>query len=93
MATNLRLRPEAEEALRAEAERTGRSQQDILREAVDRYLGVAPDKRSVGATDREAALASGLVRPPRSPYRKITPRIRLPEGTTSLDLLGRDDRI
>lgn len=40
MATNLRLRPEAETALRKEAERTGRSQQDLIREALDRYLSI-----------------------------------------------------
>jgi Ribbon-helix-helix protein, copG family len=38
----VRLSAEAGAALRAEAQRTGRSQQDILREAVSTYLGLVP---------------------------------------------------
>ncbi|HEY2982615.1 MAG TPA: hypothetical protein VGJ38_00585 [Jatrophihabitantaceae bacterium] len=91
MATNLRLRPDAEIALRAEAERTGRSQQDILRDALDRHLGLHTAE-SAGSNDREAAIASGVVRPPRTPYRRVQPAIRLRRGT-SLELLGREDRI
>ena len=91
MAVNLRLRPETEEALRAEAERSGRSQQDILREAVDRYLGLTPAQRP--ATDRESLLATGLVLPPRTEYREVRPYVTLPPGVTSLDLLDRDDRV
>jgi hypothetical protein len=91
MAVNLRLRPEVEAALRAEAERSGRSQQDLLREAVDRYLGLT----STGGptTDREVLIATGLVRPPRTEYRKVRPHIALPPDITSLDLLDRDDRV
>jgi predicted transcriptional regulator len=40
MAMNLRLSPEAEAALRAEADRANRSQQDLIRDAVDQYLGL-----------------------------------------------------
>jgi len=40
MATNLRLRPETEHALKLEAERSGRSQQEIIREALDLHLGL-----------------------------------------------------
>lgn len=94
MATNLRLHPDAESALRAEAERTGRSQQDILREALDRYLHrtTAPAIPS-GQTDREALVASGVVLAPRTPYRRVTPDIVAPEGTSSLELLDRGDRL
>lgn len=90
MATNLRLRPEAEQAVRAEAERTGRSQQEVIREAVDRYLGLtaAPSPRSAS----ETLVASQAVLPARSPYRELDEPIRLPEGTGTLDLLDREDR-
>ncbi len=37
---NLRLSPEAEEAVRREAERTGRSQHEVIREAIGRHLGL-----------------------------------------------------
>lgn len=88
---NLRLQPEAEAALRAEAERSGRSQQEILRAAVDRYLGLSS---ATEPTSAEAVLvASGLTRPPRTPYRKVQPRLSLPPGVTTMDLLDRDDRI
>lgn len=88
---NLRLDARAEAALRAEAKRSGRSQQDIVREAVERLLGLRP-KTSQPVNDLEALLASGSVRPPRRPYRKVTPSLTLPPGTSSLDLLDRDDR-
>lgn len=91
MATNLRLRPDAEEAVRREAERTGRSQQELIREAVDQYLKLSAtdDPRS----DAESLVASGIVLPPRSPFRQVTPSLSLPEGKSSVDLLGRDDRL
>lgn len=92
MATNLRLRPEAEAALRAEAERSGRSQQDILREAVDRHLNLGRP-RPAAARGRDSLIASGTVLPPRTPYRKVTPRLALQDGVDSLELLDRDDRL
>lgn len=67
------------------AQRTGRSQQDLLREAVDRHLGLSPAKSS-----RERAVRDGLVEPP-TPFRDVVPSIELPGGLTSLDLLDRDD--
>lgn len=90
MALNLRLRAEAEEALRAEAERSGRSQQEILREAVDRYLGLTPTAEPKQEWDH--LITSGKVLLPRSPYRKVEPTITLPEGQRTLDLLDREDR-
>lgn len=87
MAVNLRLRPDAEEALRREGERSHRSQQDVLRAAVDRYLGL--DDPSGPAVD--VLISSGRVRPPRSPYRKIGPRES--SEVPSLQLLDRSDRL
>jgi hypothetical protein len=90
MATNLRLRPEAEEAVRAEAARSGRSQQEVIRDAVDRYLALKPDTTQAG--DLDMLIAGGTVRPPRTPYRKASRRMTLPIGMTSADLLDRADR-
>lgn len=84
---NLRLRPEAEEALRREGERSHRSQQDVLRAAVDRYLGL--DDQSAPAADE--LISTGRIRPPRSPYRKVLPRES--SEVSSLQLLDRTDRL
>lgn len=89
MATNLRLRPDAKAALRAEAERSGRSQQEILREALDRYLHLTDGDPSGG----DVLLRSGALLPPRARYRRVTPTRTLPAGVTSLDLLNRDERL
>ncbi|HLI02425.1 MAG TPA: ribbon-helix-helix protein, CopG family [Acidimicrobiales bacterium] len=83
---NLRLGPEAEEAVRAEAQRSGRSQQDVIREAVDRYLGLSRPP----ASDRPDHF--GAAPRPRTPYRKMARRLVLPTGMTSESLLDRDDR-
>ena len=85
MATNLRLRDEAAEALRRASERTGRSQQTLIREAVDRYLGLADEQ-----TDLDRAVAEGRVRPP-SPFQDVVPSTSV-GGLTTLDLLDRDER-
>jgi len=85
VATNLRLSEQAVTALRAAAQQSGRSQQDLIREAVDRYLGLAP-----GATAREQAIEAGLVRPP-TPFRNDPPTLRLPPGVSTADLLDRED--
>ncbi|MDP8978233.1 MAG: ribbon-helix-helix protein, CopG family [Actinomycetota bacterium] len=91
MATNLRLRPEAEEAVRAAARRSGRSQQDVIREAVDRYLGLA--SRAGGASELDELVASGAVLPPRAPYRKPRRRLTLPDGVSTVELLDRSERL
>ena len=85
MATNLRLRDDVVEALRRASERSGRSQQNLIREAVDQYLGLVDDP-----TDLDRAVAQGRVRPP-SPFRDVRPG---PAGghLDSLELLARDDR-
>lgn len=91
MAVNLRLTPEVASALQAEADRSGRSQQEILREAVARHLHLAGDEQAP-VSDRDSARIAHVVSPARVAYRKVTPRLRLPEGVDSLDLLDRDDR-
>lgn len=89
MATNLRLRPETETALREEAERSGRSQQELIREALDRYLGIGVRP---GAHSMDELIANGTVIRPRVPYRRPHRLLQLPDGVTSLDLLDREDR-
>lgn len=84
VAVNLRLSKAAADALRRVAESTGRSQQQLLREAVDRYLGLdAP------GSDRERARTAGLVRPG-TPFRDVGPTVRLPHGGTTRELLDPD---
>ena len=90
MATNLRLRPDAQEALRTQAAATGRSQQALIREAVDRYLGLAPEP--VPRTAAGALLASGAVLVSRTDYRESDTLLPLPKGLGTLQLLDRDDR-
>jgi len=91
MATNLRLRPDAEEAVRIEAERSGRTQQDVIRDAIDRQLGLIP----AGATTNrlDTFVASGAVRRPRTPFQRTAQRISLPPGVTTIDLIGREERV
>ncbi len=84
MSTNLRLDERAAAALRAAAAKSGRSQQELLREAVDRYLGL-----DEAPSSRERALAQGLVKAP-TPMLDVEPWIHLSSGTTTLDLLDRD---
>ena len=84
MSTNLRLTERAVAALRAAAVKSGRSQQDLLREAVDRYLGLDDPQNS-----RERALSHGLVKAP-TPMRDVEPSIRLNPGAGTLDLLDRE---
>jgi hypothetical protein len=91
MATNLRLSRDAEEAVRREAERTGRSQQDVIREAISRHLGLSAGQGPNG--DLGVLVSTGTVRPPRVAYRKLAKRLSLPTGVTSADLLDRGDRI
>ena len=89
MATNLRLRSATEDALRAASERTGRSQQDLIREAIDQYLETAGGRRHESLDELNAA---GLLLPPRIPYRREENPFTLPDGLTTADLLDREDR-
>ena len=91
MAMNLRLEPEAQDAVRRESQRSGRSQQAVIRDAVARQLGLTSDNRPSG--DLDILVASGTVRPPRSSRKVAKVRLRLSEGRTSADLLDRSDRI
>lgn len=91
MAMNLRLSPEIQEGIRREAERTGRSQQEVVREAIGRYLGLDVAGTAGGELDR--LVATGTVRPPRAPYRKAARRLTLPAGVATTHLLDRGDRI
>ncbi len=84
VSTNLRLNDDAVAALRDAARRTGRSQQDLLREAVNRFLGIGPSDNP-----RERAVTAGLVKAP-SPFQDVEPSVVLPEGVDVLDLLDRD---
>ena len=87
MATNLRLRPEAEKALREKSEATGRSQQELIRMALDEFLGLATPRTAT----LDELLAAGVVTAPR-PLRDDVPPLALPPGMNSLDLLDREDR-
>lgn len=86
MSTNLRLSEELAGALREEAGRRGKSQQDIVREAIAKELGLVPD-----LTAMERAVRAGTVEAP-EPFRDTEPTLRLPRGTRSADLLDREDR-
>ena len=73
-------------ALREAAAQRGRSQQDIVREAIAKEVGLGPD-----VTDMRRAVRAGLVDEP-EPFRDVEPLLTLPEGTSSGDLLDREDR-
>jgi hypothetical protein len=90
MAVNLRLDDRLEEALREHAAMSGRSQQDIMREAIAQYLGLAT---RVDMTDAAVSRRRTALIPPRRPYAPPRRRLRLSEGVTSLDLLDREERL
>jgi hypothetical protein len=95
MATNLRLSEAAAAAVRQEAERSGRSQQDVIRDAVDSYLGAPqPGRLDSKKISLRAARLQALAKPPKIPYMKIpeSELLPMPDGLTSLDLLDREDR-
>jgi hypothetical protein len=94
MATNLRLSEQAAAAVKAEAERTGRSQQDVIRSAVDQYLSAPQTATPASNFDRNASVRDQFI-PPRTPF-SVLPKdqmLKLPDGVTSLDLLDREDRV
>ncbi|MDQ1742874.1 MAG: hypothetical protein QOE23_1213 [Pseudonocardiales bacterium] len=86
VSTNLRLSEGLAAALREEAARRGTSQQEIVREALARELGMTS-----ASTPLELAVRAGTVEAP-DPFCNIEPTLRLPRGTRSLDLLDREDR-
>ncbi|UJP09860.1 hypothetical protein L2X99_16005 [Microbacterium sp. KUDC0406] len=84
MAMNLRLRPDEEVALREESARSGLSQQEILRQALDQRLGL-------GAHSRQTKYPDGII-PPEEPPRYVEPQLTLAPGESVLDLIDREDR-
>ena len=82
----MRLSPETARALKEASRVTGRSQQDLIRDAVDRFLGIGS---AIG--ERERLIAAGAIIPG-APFQDVEPWLVLPPGMTSLDLLDRDDR-
>lgn len=90
MATNLRLRPEAEEAVRSRAAQTGQSQQELIREAVDQYLGLSETAAPRSAV--EAMIATQGVLPARTAYRELDEMANLQRGANTEDLLDRGER-
>ena len=85
MSTNLRLSERLARALRDAAERSGRPQQEIVREAIAKDLGLVSD-----ASEMQRAINAGTVEAP-EPFRDVEPTLNLPEGTSSADLLDRAD--
>jgi predicted transcriptional regulator len=86
VSTNLRLSDELAAALREAAARSGRSQQDIVREALAKELGLW-----TAETGMDRAVRLGLVEEP-EPFRDVVPTLRVPAGLSTLDLLDREDR-
>ncbi len=91
MATNLRLKPRAEAALKERAATTGRSQQELIRDALDLYLGLVDVPPAGRQRSREELYAAGLLIPARGPLRKVDVPLDT-GGLTSLEMLNRDDR-
>ncbi len=92
MATTLRLQAATTDALRAEASRSGRSQQQVIRDALEQYLAAANDRREAAPPSGIDTLG-GLIRPARRPFgtTELSP-LTLRAGESTADLLDRDDR-
>jgi hypothetical protein len=90
VATNLRLRPELEAALRQEAERSGRTQQALIREALERFLGLSASTSAGHSLDE--LVAAGVVKPARPMLPRPERLLSLPDGVTTMDLLDRENR-
>ncbi|MFF1823294.1 hypothetical protein ACFVWG_38695 [Kribbella sp. NPDC058245] len=85
---NLDLSAELASTLQIASERTGKSPEELVHEAIAHRLS----GNGAPGSDRERARAEGLVQPARIPYRKVEPRLLPPANSTTLDLLDRDDR-
>lgn len=85
MARTLRLPERIEIELRRRAVASGRSQNEVIVDALTTSFGLdqAADPR----------LDDPAIRPPRTRGLRVTAPVRLPEGVTSLDLLDRGDRL
>jgi len=88
-AETLRALAEAREAVRA-GDVTYRPQQHLIREAVERYLGLSDDPGP--RSSAESLIASLGLLPARTPFRDVEPTIRLPPGLTTGQILAREDR-
>lgn len=86
MSTNLRLDEELANALRQAAARRGRSQQEIVREAIAKELGLFSE-----LTAMQRAIRAGVVDAP-EPFHDVEPVLTLPTNMSSLELLDREDR-
>lgn len=84
MAQTLRLPDVVKAALARRARESGRSQHDLIVEAVSKDLGLTPD---------DPRLNDPALKPPRTCGLRVTTPICLPAGVTSLDLLDREDRV
>ncbi|MGC8514379.1 MAG: CopG family transcriptional regulator [Acidimicrobiales bacterium] len=73
---NLRLSPEVEDAVRSAARRSGRSQQEVIREAIACHLGLVT--KEGGRSELDELVSTGVVRPPRTPARTAGQRLKLP---------------
>ena len=85
MAVNIRMSGDQAEGLRALAQETGRSQQDLLREALSEYVrtyrlrGFPPEVRHLLTPGRRASLQA-----------HSRPLLLLPDGMTSDDILAEE---
>ena len=61
MATNLRLSPESARALQDAARASGRSQQELIREALDQYLGLRSESAELQRLQGRMSVASQIV--------------------------------
>lgn len=87
---NLRLDPDIAEALREEAQRTGRSQQQVIRDSIAEHLGrgrIAAPRSAL-----EDLVRVGRARPPRTPLRTDIEPVHLAPAATTDELLDREDR-
>lgn len=80
---NIRLDPRLAAALKEESHRTGTSQQELVRTAIERLLS----ERAL-RSDRQQAIDSGVVISG-SPYRRINGTVGMPAGFSVEQALAR----
>ncbi len=56
------IEPEQDAELKRMAERTGASEADLIRQAIDRQMGSLPPRRDLRAWENERAYIEGLMR-------------------------------
>jgi hypothetical protein len=81
MAMNIRLDPRMAAALKEESHRTGESQQEIVRTAIERLLS----ERTL-RSDRQRAIDAGLVQMG-VPYKRIAGTVNMPDDFSAEDAL------